>query len=177
MYIWQVSQQTNHPTFGSVEQRRFVVTSSKRAEDALFRLRQAYNTESEILNSIKFVGYLPGIAETSQLSRQKIYYVRATYRQPSNPSTSIQLKRVVTEFYDQIDSNMASILGIEDPIGPIPTGPNDAIDVAKIGIVFSLTNDDPTDAREIMQSHVFRGSVEADQIYIEEMRRINAEII
>lgn len=177
MYIWQVSQQGNSAILGLTTIKRFVVTSTKRAEDAIFRLQQAFNTEGEILNNVRYIGYLPGIAETSQYSRQKIYYVKAVYVQPANPTSSIQLKRVVTEFYDQIDNKMAQLLGVDDQVGVIPTGPDDAIDVARIGVVMCLVDDDPSNAREIMQSHVFRGVVPAEDIYVEEMRRINADII
>jgi hypothetical protein len=177
MYIWQVSQQGINSVFGVTTINRFVITSTKRAEDAIFRLQQAFDTEREILNSVKFVGYIPGIAETSQYSRQKIYYVKAFYLQPANPASSLQMKRVVTEFYDQIDGNTSKLLGIEDRVGVIPTGPNDAIDVARIGVVICLVDDDPQSARDIIQSHVFRGAVAAEDIFIEEMRRINAEVI
>jgi len=177
MYIWQVSQQGNSSTFGVTTIKRLIVTSTKRAEDAIFRLQQAFNTEGEILNFVKYIGYIPGIAETSQYSRQRIYYVRAVYLQPANPASSTQFKRVVTEFYDQIDDKMAQLLGIEDQIGVIPMGPDDAIDSARIGVVMCLVDDDPQNAREIMQSHVFRGVVPAEDIFVEEMRRINADVI
>jgi len=177
MYIWRVSQQANSSIIGMNTIKRFVVTSTKRAEDAIYRLQQAFNTEGEMLESVSFVGYLPGVVETSQYSRQKIYYVRAVYLQPANPSSSLQLKRVVTEFYDQIDKKMAVFLGVSESIGVIPTGPDDAIDVARIGVVMSLVDDDPSSAREIMQSHVFRGVVPVEDIFIEEMRRIKADVI
>lgn len=177
MYIWLVHQRANNSTFGGVDIKRFVLTSTKRAEDAIYRLQQVYNTEGEVLESVSFQGYIPGISESSQYSRQRVFYLRINYLQPNNPSASLQLKRVVTEFYSQIDPKLAGVLGVEDAIGPIPTGPDDAIDVAKLGLVIALPEEDPANAREILQSHVFRGVVEAEDIYIEEMRRVKAEIL
>jgi hypothetical protein len=177
MYIWQVSQQGKSSILGVADIKRFVITSTKRAEDVIFKLQQAFNTEGEILNSMKYIGYLPGITETSQYSRQKVYYVRAVYVQPSNPASSVQFKRVVTEFHDQIDQNIAKVIGVNEQVGVIATGPNDALDVGRIGVVMCLVDDDPASAREIMQSHIFRGVVPAEDIYIEEMRRINADFI
>lgn len=177
MYIWQVVQQGSSSIYGALTKKRFVITSTKRVEDAIYRLQQAFDTESETLSSVKFVGYIPGITETSQFSRQKVFYVKAVYVQPANPSSSEQLKRVVTEFYDQIDKKTASLLGVQQQIGVIATGPDDAIDVGRIGAVLCLVDEDPGSARDIMQSHIFRGVVPSEDIFIEEMTRIAAEVI
>ena len=139
--------------------------------------KQEFNTEGEILNSIKYIGYIPGILKTSKYSKQKIYYVKSVYLQPSSPSFSTKLKRVVTEFYSHIDKNMAKFLGLEDHIGIIPTGPDDAVDVNRIGLVICMIDDNPSSAREIIQNHVFRGVVAAKDIYVEEMKRIKTEVI
>lgn len=177
MYMWLVQQRANNSIFGGMDMKRFVLTSTKRAEDAINRLQQVYSTEGEVLNSVVFQGYIPGISESSQYSRQRIFYIKINYLQPSNPSTSLTLKRVVTEFYSQLDSKLASVLGVNDTFGPIPTGPDDAIDVAKLGLVIALPDDDPVSAREVIQSHIFQGAVSSDNIFIEEMRRIQAEVL
>lgn len=180
MYLWLVNQTAGDSLIGGVNIPRYVLTSSKQPDDAIYRLKEAYETERETLNEVRFLGYIPALAETyaSPTGRPKIFYVKAAYSLPQSPQLASNVRRVVTSFFERIDNNLPLQLSLtSEDIGPIPTGPADALDVAMIGVVLALPTDTPEAARQLIQSHVFNGQIDENNIRIMVMRRVLASVV
>lgn len=179
MYIWKVDQTVGESLVGQASIPRYILTSSKQADDAIYRLKEAYQTELESLNEVQYIGWIPSLSETyaSPTGRPKIFYIKASYSMSGDSQMPNDTKRLVTSFFERIDNKLAQQLGVTDPIGPMPTGPNDALDVAIIGLILAIPDDTPESARMIMQSHVFSGSVKERDINIMTMKRIRANVV
>jgi hypothetical protein len=174
MYLWQVKSRRFDQN-GALDVTRLVITSSKNADDARYRMRSTYQMQDEELRLVKFVSYIPGIIETTGALSSLIFYVKAAYRMPKDPLASERVRRIVTDFQGQLDASINSILEISFEVGPISVGPSDPVDSGLIGVVICMPDDEPSTAADIVSSHIMKGAVAPEDIVILHMQAVKAD--
>lgn len=173
MYLWKIRYIVRDATIDFIR-TRWIITARSRLEDADYRARQISDDTDELVTSHELLGYLPSVGETTSSLRPKVYYAMVSYTLPAEPQASENTRRVLSECFSAIDPAIGAKIGITDRIGPIATGPEDALDVAKIGLVLGLANQDVGQAKEVIRTHVFKGEVEYEDINILKLQLASA---
>lgn len=171
MYLWKVRTIVANIQSGGTNRFRHIITNSKRAEDAYARARVMDLSTDESLQEVTLLGSIPSIAESTPYHKPIVYYVVVSYLFPAAPENS-NIRRVPSGFDQLIDKTIASKIGLEEKLGPLPVGPDEPVDTSKLAMLVALSAEDIEQARMLISTEIFQGAVPSEDIYVLTMYRV-----
>lgn len=175
MYLWRANSIVISDADLGAKKSRYITTFQPVYEDARERIKQI-SLGAETIRSIDLIGRIPGTIGTSSRANPAVYYIVAAYQYPRDPVASATTRRIPTSFYESVDQSVASAFSPEYTIGPISTGPDEAVDVGKFGIIMSLLSENPEEVKRILIGQVFHGQITEHELRILNMTNLSALI-